>query len=64
MKSTRRTLAENLAHDFAEWIEGDEDVLELLQDKLMSFFEQKAQYLSDDGRYEIGMEVLSNLAIR
>ena len=64
MKNTRTTLAEGLSADFAEWIEGDEDVLELLQDKLMTFMEQKAAYLSEDGRYDLGMEVLSNLAIR
>ena len=62
--NARKELVADLRDEFVEWLEGDDDVSELLMDKIGAFLEDKATYLSEDGRFDIGMEMLSDLAIR
>ena len=62
--SSQTLYAMNLKKEFVDWIEGDEDVTELLMDKLHIFMEEKATILNEDAKFDIGLQILSNLGVR
>ena len=63
-KTPRSVLTYSIRQGFAEWLEGDSDVSELLMDKLAEYMELNANFLDEDASYDIGLEVLSSLSIR
>ena len=62
--SAQTLYAMNLKEEFIEWLEGDEDVAELLMDKIGDFMEQKATILNEDSKYDIGLQILANVGVR
>ena len=64
IKTPRSVLTYSLRQGFAEWLEGDSDVSELLMDKLAEYMELNAAFLDEDARYDIGLEVISDIGIR
>ena len=64
MKSPKSILAEGLREDFVEFIEGDEDIQSILMDKLSVFMDKKCDFVDEDSRYDIALEILMGLSIR
>ena len=63
-KTPRSVLVYALRQGFAEWLEGDDDVSQLLMDKLGEYMELNAKFLDEDSKYDIGLEVLSDIGVR
>ena len=63
-QTPRSVLTYSLRQGFAEWLEGDSDVSELLMDKLAEYMELNASFIEEEAAYDIGLEVLSDLSIR
>lgn len=63
-KTPRSVLVYALRTGFAEWLEGDDDVSQLLMDKLGEYMELNAKFLDEDASYDVALEVLSDIGIR
>ena len=64
MSNPRTILAEGLRDGFVEFLEGDEDVMNLLMDKLAPYLDDKIPFVDEDVRFDIGLQILSTLSIR
>ena len=63
-KTPRSVLVYALRTGFSEWLEGDDDVSQLLMDKLGEYMELNAKFLDEDASYDVALEVLSDIGIR
>tara|TARA_B100001063_G_scaffold236758_1_gene256900 strand:+ start:836 stop:1033 length:198 start_codon:yes stop_codon:yes gene_type:complete len=57
-------LADGLRDGFVEFLEGDDDILEILMDKLAPFLDEKIPFVDEETRYDIGLQIVSHLSIR
>lgn len=62
--SAKTVLAMALKDEFVEFVEGDEDLQSILMDKLSVFMDEKAPFVDEDTRFDIALQILSNLTIR
>ena len=64
MTDPRTVLADGLRSDFIEFIEGDEDIMTVVMDKLAVFCDDKLDGCDEEFRYDVALQILSSVAIR
>ena len=57
-------LADGLRDNFVEYLEGDSDILDLLLDKLAPWLDEKLPFVDEETRYDIGLQIINQVAIR
>ena len=57
-------LADGLRDGFVEFLEGDDDILSILMDKLAPYLDEKIPFVNEETRYDIGLQIVSSLSIR